>query len=55
MSDRIAEAFGAAARQGRAALVVFVEAGDPSLEVTERLLPALVAAGADGEPGRPRA
>ncbi len=47
MSGRIARAFTRAAREGRATLVVFVEAGDPSLEVTERLLPALVEAGAD--------
>ena len=47
MSGRIARAFTRSAREGRAALVVFVEAGDPSLEVTERLLPALVEAGAD--------
>ncbi|HMM36575.1 MAG TPA: tryptophan synthase subunit alpha, partial [Thermoanaerobaculia bacterium] len=45
--SRIGRAFSRAARDGRAALVVFVEAGDPSLEVTERLLPALAAAGAD--------
>jgi tryptophan synthase alpha chain len=47
VSGRIARAFTRAAREGRAALVVFVEAGDPSLEVTQRLLPALVEAGAD--------
>ena len=47
MSGRVGRAFSRAAREGRAALVVFVEAGDPSLEVTERLLPALAAAGAD--------
>lgn len=45
--SRIGRAFSRAARDGRAALVVFVEAGDPSLETTERLLPALAAAGAD--------
>jgi len=45
--SRIGRAFSRAAREGRAALVVFVEAGDPSLEATERLLPALAAAGAD--------
>lgn len=45
--SRIGRAFSRAAREGRAALVVFVEAGDPSLETTERLLPALAAAGAD--------
>jgi tryptophan synthase alpha chain len=47
VSGRISRAFGRAAREGRSALVVFVEAGDPSLEVTERLLPALAEAGAD--------
>ena len=47
MSGRISRAFGRASRKGRAALVVFVEAGDPSLEATERLLPALAEAGAD--------
>lgn len=45
--SRIGRAFSRASREGRAALVVFVEAGDPSLETTERLLPALAAAGAD--------
>lgn len=47
MSGRIARAFSRASREGRAALVVFVEAGDPSPEVTRRLLPALAEAGAD--------
>ena len=45
--SRVGRAFSRASREGRAALVVFVEAGDPSLETTERLLPALAAAGAD--------
>ena len=45
--SRIGRAFSRASREGRAALVVFVEAGDPSIETTERLLPALAAAGAD--------
>jgi tryptophan synthase alpha chain len=45
--SRISRGFARASRDGRAALVVFVEAGDPSLETTERLLPALAAAGAD--------
>ena len=47
MSGRIARAFARTSREGRAAIVVFVEAGDPSLEVTRRLLPALAEAGAD--------
>ena len=44
---RIEKAFTKAARDGRAALIVFVEAGDPDLETTERLVPALAEAGAD--------
>jgi len=47
VSGRVSRAFARASREGRAALVVFVEAGDPSLEVTELLLPALAEAGAD--------
>jgi tryptophan synthase alpha chain len=44
---RLARAFARAKAAGRAALVVFVEAGDPDLATTGRLLPALAAAGAD--------
>jgi len=44
---RIRRAFAAARTAGRPALVVFVEAGDPDLATTARLLPALAAAGAD--------
>ncbi len=44
---RVGKAFARAAREKRAALVVFVEAGDPDLATTGRLLPALSAAGAD--------
>ena len=44
---RIGRAFAGAKASGRAALVVFVEAGDPDLATTRRLLPALAAAGAD--------
>ena len=44
---RIGRAFAAAKASGRAALVVFVEAGDPDLATTRRLLPALAEAGAD--------
>jgi tryptophan synthase alpha chain len=47
VSLRIEAAFEAAASAGRAALVVFIESGDPSLETTERLVPALADAGAD--------
>lgn len=45
--SRVARAFARAKAAGRAALVVFVEAGDPDLATTRRLLPALAAAGAD--------
>ncbi|MEO6327108.1 MAG: tryptophan synthase subunit alpha [Thermoanaerobaculia bacterium] len=44
---RIERAFATAAREKRAALVVFVEAGDPDVATTERLVPALADAGAD--------
>jgi tryptophan synthase alpha chain len=47
VSSRLVGAFRRAAAARRAALVVFVESGDPSLEVTERLVPALASAGAD--------
>jgi len=45
--SRIGRAFAKARASGRAALVVFVEAGDPDLDTTRRLLPALADAGAD--------
>jgi tryptophan synthase alpha chain len=45
--SRIPKAFAVARAAGRPALVVFVEAGDPDLATTARLLPALEAAGAD--------
>jgi len=45
--SRISRAFAKARTSGRAALVVFVEAGDPDLATTRRLLLALAAAGAD--------
>jgi tryptophan synthase alpha chain len=47
VSRRIERAFARAKAEGRAALVVFVEAGDPDLATTARLLPALAEAGAD--------
>jgi tryptophan synthase alpha chain len=47
VTTRIGRAFARAARESRAALVVFVEAGDPDLATTGRLLPALAEAGAD--------
>ncbi|MFI5120055.1 MAG: tryptophan synthase subunit alpha [Thermoanaerobaculia bacterium] len=45
--SRIGRAFAKAKVSGRAALVVFVEAGDPDLATTRRLLPALAESGAD--------
>ena len=45
--NRIGRAFAAAKASGRAALIIFVEAGDPDLDATRRLLPALAEAGAD--------
>ncbi len=47
MTTRIGKAFARAAKENRAALVVFVEAGDPDLVTTARLLPAVAEAGAD--------
>jgi tryptophan synthase alpha chain len=47
VTTRIGKAFARAAKENRAALVVFVEAGDPDLATTARLLPALAEAGAD--------
>lgn len=47
MRGRIAKAFSRAHAAGRAALVAFVEAGDPDAGTSERLLPALFGAGAD--------
>jgi tryptophan synthase alpha chain len=44
---RVGRAFAKAKASGRAALVVFVEAGDPDLATTRRLLPALAESGAD--------
>jgi tryptophan synthase alpha chain len=45
--NRIARAFAKARASGRAALIVFVEAGDPDLGTTRRLLPEIAEAGAD--------
>lgn len=45
--SRIAERFAALRARGEKALVPFVTAGDPDLGVTEALLPALAASGAD--------
>jgi tryptophan synthase alpha chain len=44
---RIAERFAALRARGERALVPFVTAGDPDLSVTQKLVPALVEAGAD--------
>ncbi len=46
-SGRLAERFAALRARGEKALIPFVTAGDPDLGVTEALLPALAAAGAD--------
>ncbi len=45
--NRIEKAFERARAERRAALVVFVTAGDPDLETTAELIPELEAAGAD--------
>jgi len=45
--SRLSAAFAAARDQGRAALVTFVTAGDPSHEATVEILTALVEGGAD--------
>ena len=44
---RIQNRFQACAREGRAALVTFVTAGDPDFETSSAILAALPAAGAD--------
>jgi tryptophan synthase alpha chain len=46
-ASRVASAFAACKAEHRAALIVFVTGGYPTLEMTDRLLPALVAGGAD--------
>ena len=47
MSSRLTQRFEACAREGRAALVTFVTAGDPDYDTSLALLKALPAAGAD--------
>jgi tryptophan synthase alpha chain len=47
VSARLASAFARAADQGRAALVTFVTAGDPTPAATGAILDALVEGGAD--------
>ncbi len=47
MTQRIADRFAACAREGRAALVTYVMAGDPDPSTAQALVDALPAAGAD--------
>lgn len=47
MTDRLSRTFAACASEHRAALVTFVTAGDPDLDMSGRVLDALVAGGAD--------
>ncbi len=47
MSDRIAKQFARMRAEQRSGLVIYVTAGDPSLDFTVRLVPALAEAGAD--------
>src|SRR5580700_3215951 len=44
---RLAKTFAALKKQGRAAFIPFVSAGDPDMEISLVILEALVAAGAD--------
>lgn len=44
---RIGNRFKQLKREGRKALITFITAGDPDLSMTERLVPAMAAAGAD--------
>ena len=46
-ADRLSARFAACKSQGRAALVTFVTAGDPTVADTPAILDALVEAGAD--------
>jgi tryptophan synthase alpha chain len=45
--SRISSKFEQLKREGRKALITFITAGDPDLKFTERLVPAMAAAGAD--------
>lgn len=47
MTNRIDARFNALRAQGRAGLITFIMAGDPDLEATARILPAIADAGAD--------
>ncbi len=47
MMGRIEESFNALKKEGRKAFVAYLTAGDPDLETTARLIPALEAAGVD--------
>jgi tryptophan synthase alpha chain len=44
---RLSDSFAAAKAEGRGQLVIYLTAGDPSLEATARLVPALAEAGVD--------
>ena len=45
--SRFTEVFRRLTAEGRSALMPYVTAGDPSLDVTERLVDTLIAGGAD--------
>ncbi|HEY1908654.1 MAG TPA: tryptophan synthase subunit alpha, partial [Myxococcaceae bacterium] len=45
--NRLEQTLAAARAEGRRSLIVYLCAGDPDLEATERLVPALAEAGAD--------
>lgn len=47
MSDRVAKQFARMLAERRTGLVIYVTAGDPTLDFTVRLVPALAQAGAD--------
>lgn len=47
MTDRIERMFEERKKEGRKALITFITAGDPDLETTKRLVPAMEKAGAD--------
>jgi tryptophan synthase alpha chain len=47
MTNRLDRAFARVKEERRAALIVFITAGDPDLETTAELVPELAAAGAD--------
>src|SRR5712692_1442492 len=47
MTTRITRCFDALRRAGELGLVAYITAGDPTLDATERIVPALADAGAD--------